>query len=177
MKTKEHSIDIRDLVIQHWEDKESGIISERKIAEWVQIPKSTVHDIISKYKKTKLIKNIKGRGRKQTFTDRQKKSIIGKVIANPRLSAPKIADEIKNDIGITTSHQTIRNILHHASFKSAYAKKKPFISKKNQKKRLQFARSHINKDSSFWNSIIWSDESRFRVFGCDGRMKVWRKPR
>ena len=80
-------------------------------------------------------------------------------------------DEIKNDIGITTSHQTIRNILHHASFKSAYVKKKPFISKKNQKKRLQFLRSHINKDSSFWNSIIWSDESSLE---CLDVMEEWK---
>jgi len=123
-----------------------------------------------------LIKNIEGRGRKQVFSDRQKRSIIRKVVSNPRISAPKIAAEVNNEIGITTSNQTIRNILHEANFKSAYAKKKPFISKKNQKKRLQFARSYKDKDSSFWNSIIWSDESRFRVFGCDGRIKVWRKP-
>jgi len=175
MKTKEHSLAIRDLVIQQWEDKESGRISERKIAASLKIPKSTVHDIIFKYKKTKSIENIKGRGRKPLFNHRQRKSIIRKCVATPRLSAPKLAAEVKYEMGISTSDQTIRNILHQSGLKSAYAKKKPFISKANQKKRLDFARRHINKDSEFWNSIIWSDESRFRVFGCDGRIKVWRK--
>jgi DDE superfamily endonuclease len=47
--------------------------------------------------------------------------------------------------------------------------------KKSQKKRLQFARLHISKDQNFWNSILWSDESKFNIFGSDGRIRCWRK--
>jgi len=47
------------------------------------------------------------------------------------------------------------------------AKKKPLISKKNKLKRLKFARDHVTKLQNFWDRILWSDESRFNVFGSD----------
>ncbi|GFV47451.1 transposable element Tcb2 transposase [Trichonephila clavipes] len=28
----------------------------------------------------------------------------------------------------------------------------------------------------FWNEVIFSDESKFNIFGSDGRRMVWRKP-
>lgn len=38
-------------------------------------------------------------------------------------------------------------------------------------------RQHVNKDSSFWDSILWSDESRFELFGFGSkrRKRVCRK--
>jgi len=54
--------------------------------------------------------------------------------------------------------------------------KKPMLSIKNVKKRLQFAREHIQKGPNFWNMIVWSDESKFNVFGSDGKPYVRRPP-
>ncbi|GBM70248.1 Transposable element Tc1 transposase [Araneus ventricosus] len=34
----------------------------------------------------------------------------------------------------------------------------------------------IDKDISFWESVIFVDESKFNIFGSDGRITVWRKP-
>lgn len=50
------------------------------------------------------------------------------------------------------------------------------VKKKNIKKRLQFAHEHWRKDSQFWKMIVWSDESKFNVFGNDGRPYVRRPP-
>ena len=30
---------------------------------------------------------------------------------------------------------------------------------------------------SFWESVIWSDASKFNLFGSDGKVMVWRTPR
>lgn len=54
--------------------------------------------------------------------------------------------------------------------------KKPFINEKNQISRLNFAKTHISKDLNFWKTVIFSDESKFNIFGSDGRSYVWRKP-
>ncbi|GFS92603.1 transposable element Tc1 transposase [Trichonephila clavipes] len=43
-------------------------------------------------------------------------------------------------------------------------------------KRLKFAKEHILKPQQFWNEVIFSDESKFYIFGSDGRRMVWRKP-
>lgn len=34
---------------------------------------------------------------------------------------------------------------------------------------------HINKSQEFWEKVIFSDESKFNVWGSDGRKLVWRK--
>ncbi|GFW26886.1 transposable element Tcb1 transposase [Trichonephila clavipes] len=56
------------------------------------------------------------------------------------------------------------------------ARKKPFISERNRRKRLDFAKSHVNLSDEFWNTVIFSDESKFNIFGSDGRQYVWRTP-
>lgn len=35
---------------------------------------------------------------------------------------------------------------------------------------------NINKGSDFWNTVIFTDESKFNIFGSDGMCYVWRKP-
>jgi len=50
------------------------------------------------------------------------------------------------------------------------------LSIKNVKKRLQFAREHIQKGPNFWNMIVWRDECKFNVFGSDGKPYVRRSP-
>ncbi|GFU90131.1 transposable element Tcb1 transposase [Trichonephila clavipes] len=39
----------------------------------------------------------------------------------------------------------------------------------NRVKRLKFAKKHILKPQQFWNEVIFSDESKFNIFGSDGR--------
>ncbi|GFT77065.1 transposable element Tc1 transposase [Trichonephila clavipes] len=72
--------------------------------------------------------------------------------------------------------QTIRNVLHEESYYGRAARKKSFISERNRRKRLDFAKSHVNLSDEFWNTVIFSDESKFNIFGSDGRQYVWRKP-
>lgn len=53
--------------------------------------------------------------------------------------------------------------------------KKPLISEKNRKLRLEFAQKHFEKDMDFWKRVLFTDESKYNIFGSDGRDKVWRK--
>ncbi|GBO07195.1 hypothetical protein AVEN_45419-1 [Araneus ventricosus] len=34
----------------------------------------------------------------------------------------------------------------------------------------------VYKDISFWESVIFVDESDFNIFGSNGRLTLWRKP-
>jgi hypothetical protein len=43
--------------------------------------------------------------------------------------------------------------------------KKPLISAKNRRARVSFAKKHINWTKQQWKEIIWSDESKFSLFG------------
>ncbi|GFV45874.1 transposable element Tcb1 transposase [Trichonephila clavipes] len=64
----------------------------------------------------------------------------------------------------------------HAGYSSRVARKKLFISLHNQKESLEFAKTHQVKTDNFWKKVIFSDESKFNIFGSDGGRTVWRKP-
>ena len=63
-KGKEHSDDLRLLIIKHFQNGDS----QREIATKTLLLRETVRDIINKYKRTKSIGNLLGRDRKRKST-------------------------------------------------------------------------------------------------------------
>lgn len=56
------------------------------------------------------------------------------------------------------------------------SKRKPFIiGLKNKNVRFQFAEEFLNEDNSYWDTVLFSSESKCNIFGNDGRETVWRK--
>lgn len=45
----------------------------------------------------------------------------------------------------------------------------------NKRKRLEYAKTYINNPSAWWEDVLFVDESKFNVFGSDGKQLVWRK--
>ncbi|GFW16847.1 transposable element Tc1 transposase [Trichonephila clavipes] len=102
--------------------------------------------------------------------------VIHQVKIDPKISAPKIAASTSNALGRSVSAETVRRVLRKAGYNGRVARKKPLIGKRNRVKRLKFAKEHILKPRQFWNEVIFSDESKFNIFGSDGRRMVSRKP-
>ena len=44
-----------------------------------------------------------------------------------------------------------------------------------RKKRLAWAKDKVNWTTEQWMNVVWSDESRFKVLGSDGRIRVIRQ--
>jgi hypothetical protein len=68
------------------------------------------------------------------------RAIIRKVKQNPRISAAKIAAELKNDLDVNVCTGTVRNFLRSTGYHGRVARGKYFVSKANRKKRLEFAK-------------------------------------
>ncbi|GFS91970.1 transposable element Tc1 transposase [Trichonephila clavipes] len=81
-----------------------------------------------------------------------------------------------NTLGRSVSAETVQRVLRKAGYNGRVARKKPLIGKRNRVKRLKFTKEHILKPRQFWNKVIFSDESKFNIFGSDRRRMVWRKP-
>ncbi|KAJ4432698.1 hypothetical protein ANN_21322 [Periplaneta americana] len=43
--------------------------------------------------------------------------------------------------------------------------------------RLRFAENHADWNMNQWQSVLFSDESRYRLTRCDDRLRVWERPR
>ena len=114
-------------------------------------------------------------GRPRKLNDRDARTIVRKVKKNPKISAPKLANQIATASGKKVHPETVRRILRSAGYNGRVSRRKPFISSTNKQKRLDFASAHIDQDFNFWKTVVFTDESKFNVFGSDGRGKIWRK--
>jgi hypothetical protein len=82
---------------------------------------------------------------------------------------------VKEEIGRSDicDRTLARALESYCSIKSYWAKKKPFISDKNKKKRLDWAKSHSEWSLNDWRRVIWSDESPF-MLRYQGKKRVLR---
>lgn len=151
-------------------------LSYRKIANRLEISFSTVRNIIKKFRTTGSVLNKPRSGRPSKLNEREQRSIHRRVERDPTSSAASIAEEIASTSNTTFCLQTVRNVIHKYNYYGRVQRKKPFISEINRKKRLEFAKIYVNKDLEFWKDVIFSDESKFNIFGSDGRKYVWRRP-
>lgn len=165
------SFDIRQLVIFHNEKGKSF----RKIAAMLNISKSTVGDIVRRFKVEDRIDSIPQKGQPRKLDTRDKRKLLRKIKNDPTLSAPKLATELLNEAGKKVHPQTIRRALKDSGYNGRVARKKPYVNETNRKKRLNFAKEFIHKENPYWNDVIFTDESKFNIFGSDGRRMVWRK--
>ncbi|GFX64415.1 transposable element Tcb1 transposase [Trichonephila clavipes] len=67
--------------------------------------------------------------------------------------------------------QTVRNYLHNDGFKARTARKEL----ERTECRLEFVRKYVNKPVEFWNNVVFAHESKFNLFGCEGKIIVYRK--
>jgi hypothetical protein len=51
-----------------------------------------------------------------------------------------------------------------------------FLSKKHKDRHLKWAKAHQHWTANDWKTVIFSDESKFNLFGSDGCRWCWRKP-
>jgi len=150
-------------------------LSTRNIAGKTGILPSTIGYAIRRWKSRGTVVNQPRNGRPKVTNPRIDRKIIKKVLNNRRISAPKIVAEIAEECGVTISSKTVQRKIHEHGFQSRIARKKPFISKTNKMKRVSWAQIHATWPIDQWKKVLWSDESKFNLFGTDGVVKVWRK--
>ncbi|CAK9796254.1 Transposable element Tc1 transposase [Anthophora quadrimaculata] len=170
-KRKETTLEERNIIISLYVKGNSL----RKIGELVAKSHATIQYIVNKHKKQGTIENKRRSGRPAKLNERDDRFIVRKVKENPFRSAPTIAAELELATGKHVCPKTISNRLKEAGYLSRTARKKPYITKVNRQRRLEFAKKYINKPLEFWKTVIFSDESKFNLWGSDGKRLVWRE--
>jgi len=171
-KRKELTESDRNQIIGAWKCGISGLI----ISKTLKFPTSITYDVINHYKNTEEIKPPSRSGRPPALTERDKRHLTYIVKEDRKVTLNELNDKFIQATSNKICIRTLQKYLHEEGFYSRAGKRKPFVSEINRKKRLEWAKNKINWNSE-WNFIVWSDESRFEVFGGDGRHNVWRLPK
>src|SRR3954464_9152659 len=93
--------------------------------------------------------------------------LIGTGKAENAVQVAKSLQEVTNQ---SLSAQTVQNRMKGLGMKAVVKKKRPLLSQRHWKARLDFAISH--KD---WKMVIWSDETKINCLGSGGKKWVWKK--
>lgn len=151
--------------------------SYTEIGKLVKRSRSTIQKVVNRFKQENRIENKARTGRPRKLSEREERYICNEAWKDPKKSAVKLAVEVQKNFDTTVHEETIRRVLHKSNLKSYSARKKPYVSEINRKKRLEFAKKYKGVEPEFWKKVIWSDESKFNLFGPDGHGRVWRKPK
>ena len=136
-KRKETTVEERNVIINAY--KQSQTI--REICTLVNRPRTTVTDIISRFKNNPECVNQPRSGRPPALSVREKREIIKMVKKEPKTPSSQIAATIKESFSTVVHPRTVRRVLNSAGYNARVCRKKPHISKVNQMKRLSLQKS------------------------------------
>jgi DDE superfamily endonuclease/Transposase len=86
-----------------------------------------------------------------------------------------VAKSLQEVTNQSLSAQTVQNRMKGLGMKAVVKKKRPLLSQRHQKARLDFAISHKDWTVEDWKRVIWSDETKINHLGSDGKKWVWKK--
>lgn len=92
---------------------------------------------IKRFEETNSHSNRKRTGRKRITTNREDRKLIRESLKNWRKTSSQLAAVFTEETGISISARTVRRRLIQNGLKGCKARKKPWLSEKNKKFRLE----------------------------------------
>lgn len=114
-------------------------------------------------------------GRPKLLSARDKAYCVRQITLRGKENAVQIKKSLKEDLNITASVDTVRRALNEQGLVVFVKPKKPLLSPKNIKRRLAWAKAHVDWTIDDWRRVIWSDETKINRFGSDGNKYAWKR--
>lgn len=149
--------------------------SYSQIARILKVSKSAISKTLKRKRETGTNTNRKRPGCPRKTTKRIDDKILTISSANRQKSAAEILAEVNANTPAPISLNTVKRRLLEKGMYGRVAVKKPLLRPNNFQKRLDFAERHKDWTVDDWKSVLWTDESRFELFGSKRRQFVRRK--
>lgn len=168
---KELSLDIRKKIVKlHGKGH-----SYTRISKSLLVSRNTVAKVVQRSRQRHDVANVRRPGRPCKLTLRDERRLLRIAEANRKASTLELVEIVKSQFGKSVSCDTIRRLLHRASLRGRRPRRKPLLKPKHKTDRLKFANEYFDKENRFWDSVLWSDETKINLFGSDGVQWVWRR--
>jgi transposase len=152
---------------------DSGV-SANKIHLTTHVAVSTICDLRNKHRSS-LQKSLGGRPSKLTIPNiRHATRLItsGKVKTTAQVTRA-LRDITNQPLSTQTTRRRLKDT---AGLKPVVVKKKPRLTPRQRKERLDFALAHQHWTVEDWKKVVWSDETKINRLGSDGRKWAWKRP-
>jgi transposase len=146
--------------------------SNRETAKRVGVSRSTVNRIAHKVFSESMVEK---KGRPPKLTPRDKLYCVRQITMGGKETAVDVRRALEKDVGVSVCNNTVRNVLKNMGIGSIVKPKKPYLSPKNVRERLAWARAHVDWTLDDWKRVVWSDETKINRFGSDGRRYSWKR--
>ena len=147
----------------------------REISEKVKRSNSVFGRVVKSYNDTgKIVSAFKtGRPRKTSAReDRIMQRMSLKDLFKPCTEIKKV---INSTSCVNVSRQTVSRRLQEKGLFNRTPRKKPLVSSKKKKKRLEFANRYVIWTYENWAKVFFSNESKFNLFGNERKNNVKRR--
>lgn len=147
----------------------------QEIADIVGVSVSGVWKVLKRADETQTNSDRKRSGRPKKTTKGDDRRILSISVQNRFKTAPEIRAEINESLAEPISVDTVKRCLRAKGYVGRVAVKKPLLRPPNVRKRLLFAQKHKDWSIDKWKSVLWTDESKFELFGSKRRQIVRRR--
>ena len=93
------------------------------------------------------------------------------------LSVRALTAQMRNLYGMRAGRTTVNNRLLSRGYRAYRPTTKPLLTANHRRLRLEWAQRWRNLTVAHWQHVIFGDESRFKLYPGDGRLRVRRLPR
>ncbi len=98
-------------------------------------------------------------GRPAKLSYRGRRALVREVKKNPKITVAELQRCIR-EMGESCRKSTITAALHHSGLYGRVARRKPLLSARHMKARMEFAKKHLKDSKMVTNKILWSDETK-----------------
>lgn len=146
-------------------------LSKAEVARRVRHSRCAVRYAWNKWKAENACDNLPRPGRPRLTNDRDERMLV-KCVRNNRFVPYRI---LAANFAVKVSRVTF----NRRALQFGYNSRRPLIriplSPSHRQSRLKWCKERINESQAYWNTIMFSDESRFNLDFHDGRVRVHRK--
>ena len=146
--SRETPSNIRQLIIEKHNDHLSQVV----ISQHLNVPRSTVSDIIRRYRETGSSDRFSRSGRQAALTVKTTRRLARASQKNPRATASELSQEV---LGATppVCTRTVQRYLQRGGRQTYRPAKSPLLTVKRMRARLAWAREHRHWTTDDWRKV------------------------